>query len=170
MTAAAGPRVAVVLGAAVRHDGTPSPTLARRADHAAWLFRQGRIDAIVTTGGAAPGHPPHWAEGAVARARLLAAGLPAEAVDAETASTTTLANIVGVRPLLPSGARVTLVSNRWHLPRALLIARLLGLAADASGPAATTTWPRTAWAILREAAAVGPSAVRAVRWARRSGR
>lgn len=156
---------AIVLGAALRPDGTPSPTLRLRVLHAAGLWHTGRVAHVVTTGGGTP------SEGGVARALLLDEGLPPDAVTAETTSTSTLANIAHAIPLLPVGTtRAVIVSNRWHLPRARMIARLLGLAATGSGPrgAAPAAW--TARMAAREAAATPLAAWRALRWARRSGR
>ena len=163
----ARPRVALVLGAAVRPDGTASPTLDLRARHAVGLHRAGRVDAICLTGG--PGaHGPAEAQVAANIAREM--GLPDDALVIEATSTNTVQNIALALPLLPGGADLVLVSNRWHLPRAWLIARLLGCRPTLSGPPGTAGTARTAAAILREIAAAPLSAWRALRWARRSGR
>ncbi|WP_179378280.1 YdcF family protein [Jannaschia marina] len=156
---------AIVLGAAVRPDGTPSPTLALRVDHAVTLWRTGRAERICLTGGIGR-HGP--SEARVARDRAHAAGIPEAALLLEEASTTTLENIAFAAPLC--AAPLILVTNRWHLPRALMIARLLGLGATGSGPRATAPVQTTTAAILREVAAAPVSAVRAVRWARRTAR
>ncbi|WP_259919482.1 YdcF family protein [Jannaschia sp. M317] len=160
--------VALVLGAAVRADGTPSPSLALRVDHAVALYRAGRVGAICVAGGVGR-HGP--AEGTVGRARARAAGVPDADLIVEVASRNTAQNIANARSLL-AGRPVVIVSHRWHLPRAWLAARLLGLTVTASGPRGQLSWPRAALAILREAAATPLTALRALRlrWARRSGR
>ncbi|GMV28103.1 MAG: hypothetical protein AMXMBFR59_02280 [Rhodanobacteraceae bacterium] len=72
-------------------------------------------------------------EAAAALARLRAQGLPADAnVRCEDASTDTLENLRNARDLLgtAASARVALVSNRYHLPRCLLLAQSLGFDAE----------------------------------------
>ncbi len=82
-------------------------------------------------------------EAAAALARLREQGLPADAnVRCEDASTDTLENLRNARDLLGGTAAtpVALVSNRYHLPRCLLLARSLGF--DAQIVAAE---PRLRW-------------------------
>ncbi|MGB3553954.1 MAG: ElyC/SanA/YdcF family protein, partial [Jannaschia sp.] len=66
-------RIALVLGAAVWADGSPSPTLRLRVDHAVALWHAGRVDAICVAGGAGTHGPP---EGQVGRDLARAAGVP----------------------------------------------------------------------------------------------
>lgn len=151
--------VALVLGAAVRADGTASPTLALRTHHAIGLWRAGRVEAICFTGGLGRHGPP---EAHVARDIARAAGVPAEAIMVEDRSTSTLQNIAFARDMLPEGAPLLLVSNRWHLPRAWIIATVLGASASTSGPVGQASWPATLRAILREGAALPASLFRAM--------
>lgn len=153
-------RVAVVLGAAVRADGSPSPTLALRVDHAVALWRAGKVDQICLTGG----RGRHGAsEASVGRDRALAAGVPASALTMEAASTNTLENIANALAILPADAEFKLISNRWHLPRARMIARLLGRGVRISAPVGKMSAGRLALAILREAAAMPVSVLRTLR-------
>ena len=117
-------RTAIVLGAAVWPDG-PSPTLRRRALHGAGLVLSGEAALLVGTGGIGL-HPP--AEGALIARIARAQGVPEDALRAETTSRTTWENLANARPLLP-GPDVLVVTDRWHMPRALMIARRLGLRA-----------------------------------------
>lgn len=153
----------MVLGAAVHPDGGPSPTLARRARHGAALWRPG--DLLVLTGGVGR-HPPSEAEVAATLARGL--GVPDAAIREERRSTTTVGNLSETRALpgLPPRARFLIVTDRWHLPRALLAARLMGLRAEGSAaPAIPGEVPRLRLlrSLLREAAALLPTALRAWR-------
>jgi uncharacterized SAM-binding protein YcdF (DUF218 family) len=152
--------VAIVLGAAVRPDGTASPTLRLRTDHAVALYRAGRVDRLLLTGGAGAHGPP---ESHVAAGIGRAAGLPDAALLTEAVSTNTVENLAEAARLLPPGATLVIVSNRWHLPRARTAARLMGLRVTVSGPLATAPWPRTLRAVLREAVAFPSTMVRAVR-------
>lgn len=156
---------ALVLGAAVRADGTASPTLTLRVGHAVDLYRAGRVTAICMSGGQGHRGPP---EAHVARDLAIAMGVPEAAILTEDLSRNTCENIALARPMIASPA--ILVSNRWHLPRAWLIARLIGWPVRVSGPKGTVPWPRTILAILREIAAIPLTAVRTLRSARRSGR
>jgi len=123
--------VAIVLGAAVWAGGVASPTLRRRAEAAAALYRAGRVGAIVATGGIGK-TPPTEAE--TVGAILVSQGVPESAVILETRSRNTGENIAFAADLLAEGHPVVLVSDAWHLPRARLIARRLGLRASTAAP------------------------------------
>ena len=143
---------AIVLGAAVWPGGVPSPSLRRRAEAAAALYRAGRVAGIVGTGGLGR-HPPSEAE--AIRAIVLAQGVPETAVILEDRSTNTRENLIFSRALLPEGTAVVIVSDAWHLPRARLIARRLGLAATTARASGKGSAPhRRAKAMLRELAAL----------------
>ncbi|SFJ38043.1 YdcF family protein [Jannaschia pohangensis] len=161
------PRIAIVLGAAVRPDGSASPTLALRVDHAVDLLLAGQVDRLCLTGG----QGRHGrAEAVVARDLALARGVPDAALLIEDLSASTFENLTGALALVPPGATLTLVSNRWHLPRAWLILRLLGHRARLSGPRARTPAHKTMAAILREIAATPVSVGRALTRGYRNGR
>ena len=152
----------VVLGARVLPDGRPSPALVRRvlAGVAAW--RETPESALVLTGGSV-GHPTAEAEVAAALAR--AEGVPASALVLERRSRTTLENLtqaaalIGPRPMI-------VVTDRYHLPRALLAARILGLRAEGrpvpGGPRGLGALRRAAreWAALPVTAARALAALR----------
>lgn len=148
------PRIALVLGAAVWPGGVPSPTLRRRAEHAAALFHAGRVSGVIACGGLGR-YPPSEAEIILGLCR--AAGVPEDCLWREDRSTTTIENIRFALPILQGigTSRVVIVSDRYHLPRALLTARRFGL--DAIGDPAprgdTPYWKRLRL-ILREAPAL----------------
>jgi len=138
---AACPRVALVLGAAVWAGGRPSPTLARRAGHAAGLYLAGEVDVIVGCGGLGD-HPP--TEARVITALCHAAGVPEAALAEESASTTTRENLTNALPLLArlKPRCVIIVTDPYHAPRARLIARQLGLSARSDCPPWRAIGPR----------------------------
>jgi len=125
----AEPSQALVLGAA-QYDGTPSPVFRARLDAALELYRSGRVRFVVVAGGRAAGD--RFSEGAAGCRYLEARGVPHSALACETESRSTWTNLLRARPLLKSGP-VWIVTDEPHLPRALLLARRLGL--DARG------WP-----------------------------
>lgn len=124
---------ALVLGAAVRPDGAPSPALRRRTAHAIGLFHAGHVGAIIGCGGLGD-HPPTEAEAICRICRD--SGLPDAAVHLEDRSTNTAENLRNARPILDriGVARVVIVTDRYHAPRARLTARRFGLDARLSCP------------------------------------
>lgn len=120
--------VALVLGAAVREDGRASPALARRVARAVQLWQAGEVRAIIGCGGVGR-FPP--AEAAVIAGLCRQAGLPGEAVLEEARSVDTEQNVLLALPLLEAleTREVVLVTDLYHLPRALLVARRAGLSA-----------------------------------------
>ncbi len=124
-----GRPVAVVLGAQVRPDGTPSRFLRGRLEVARRLHADGRVERVVVSGDdrAASCH-----EARAMRDWLVAAGVPAAAVELDRYGYDTYDTCWRARHVL--GLRsVVLVSQTYHLPRALLTCRLLGLAAVGVG-------------------------------------
>jgi uncharacterized SAM-binding protein YcdF (DUF218 family) len=117
---------AIVLGAAV-DDDVPSPVFAERLRHAADLFRSGRVEWIVVTGGVGEGDT--LAEAEAGRDWLIGAGIPADRLLIETQSRTTRQNFVFARPLLAEHEvdRMLIVSDPLHMRRATHVAADLGL-------------------------------------------
>ncbi|MBF9045302.1 YdcF family protein [Rhodobacterales bacterium HKCCE4037] len=132
----------VILGAAV-WEGGPSPTLRRRTLHGARLYHSGAGDVVICCGGMGK-YPPTEAEAMAAMLRE--AGVPDSAIRLEDASTNTRENIRFTLPILRDlGAeKVVIVSDAYHLPRAGLIARRLGLKASTSAPPLNDArlWPQ----------------------------
>ena len=146
--------VAVVLGARVGSDGGASRALARRAGHAITLAAHGRVRLLLLSGGG----PGRRSEAALMGEQALAAGISADRLVFEEASRNTVENARFSAPLLrrAGAARVLLVSDGWHLPRALLCFRAFGIAATAApAPAPDLTAAEWTACRLREAAALG---------------
>lgn len=120
---------ALILGAAVWPDG-PSPTLRRRTARAAELFHAGRVDRLIPCGGMGQ-HPP--SEAKAMAALLTEAGVPRDRIALEDRSTTTGENIRNALPLLDT-QDVLIVTDWYHAPRALMVARRNGLKARAASP------------------------------------
>lgn len=121
----------IVLGAQVYSSGELSPQLALRME-AAWAAYQKYPRMIVVCGGQGGNEP--LPEGEAMRAWLLEKGVPNDQVIAETTSMNTLQNLQNAIALLPASAqRITIVTSDYHLPRALQIARDLGVEADGIG-------------------------------------
>jgi uncharacterized SAM-binding protein YcdF (DUF218 family) len=129
--------VAVVLGAAVRADGSPSPVLQGRLEHALALHRRGFVRKLLFTGGRGEGLPR--SEAAAAKAWALARGVDPAVILIEERSRTTRQNLLEARPMLRHhGLRsVLLVSDPLHLPRATHMAHSLDIDARPSATPST---------------------------------
>ena len=128
----AAPADAIVVLGAAHYLGRPSPVLRARLDQAAALHTRGVAPLVVLTGGTAPGDTT--SEAAAGYAYLRRRGIPAEALLMEQEGRTTSESLAGVRVLLAERgvSRVVLVSDPFHLLRARLVARRLGLHAVTS--------------------------------------
>jgi len=161
--------IVIVLGAAVWPGGVASPALARRARHAARLALARAGSLLITTGGVGR-NPP--AEAEVAAEICLGLGVAPDRIRAETASTTTYQNLAFAQRLIPAGsvAPVIVVTDFYHVPRALLTARHLGMRATGSFPReglGATPLRRHLWQIARECLALPVYALRLIRISRK---
>jgi len=104
-----------VLGAA-EYDGRPSPVFRSRLDHARDLYNRGIAPLIITLGGTAG---DKYSEGAVGREYLMALGIPASAIIAETESRNTeeSARRIAVIARANGMHRLVVVSDGTHLFR-----------------------------------------------------
>ncbi len=129
----------IVLGALVLPDGEPSGSLRARAAAAAMLFHEGRAPVVVATG-AHHRQPP--GEAVVTRRLLLAANVPDSAILLEEKSRNTHGNLLFARGLLPTADRVLLVTEPFHLARALRLARTVGFPDPRPWPVVSPAWGR----------------------------
>lgn len=120
------PRIAVVLGALVFEDGTPSDALRGRVEVGVDLLQRGHASALLFCGGTPDARP---AEAEVARALALAAGVPQERCVVEPNSRSTFENAREAAALLAAREEreVILVTCDFHLLRATAHFRTHGL-------------------------------------------
>jgi uncharacterized SAM-binding protein YcdF (DUF218 family) len=123
--------VIVIFGAAVRRGGRPSTTLRQRVEAAAVFGARFANPLFVPTGGVGRFGPSE----ASVMARLLGAhGVPPERILLEETATDTLSSVRAVAALLRRQrvvAPVLAASSGYHLPRCLLLLRLVGITARA---------------------------------------
>ncbi len=146
---------ALVLGYALAPDGSAQPQMIGRVAHAVTLLQRGRVRRLVLSGGVARNGRT---EAAVMRDLAIAAGVPASAIVLELDSRSTIENFACGRRLLAelSATRVLLVTEPWHMTRAMLLARRHGLSLEQS-PATSAIWesPRhAAYWLFRDAVAL----------------
>lgn len=119
----------LILGAAVTPQG-PSPALQRRALHGARLWQRGVAPIVIACGG----NPKNGVSEAVSMQQLLIdAGVARNAVLVEDQSRTTLENILFASRMTEM-ERVVIVTDKYHAPRALMVAKHFNLAATPSCP------------------------------------
>ena len=150
-TPPAGLDVLVVLGAGLRPDGTPSEALAYRLDAALDYLEDNPGTVCVVSGGQGLGESRTEADAMYDY--LLEQGLDAGRVTREDRSTSTAENVRNCAELLEPGSSVGIVTNDFHLYRALRIAEKNGLA-GASGLAAPSNPLYLPQSALRECAAL----------------
>lgn len=145
---------AVVLGFTLADDGTPRPQIVARVERGVELWRAGVVPRLVLTGGAPKAGRT---EASVMRELAEARGAPASALVLEPNARSTIENFACARPLLDAlGARrVLVVTEPWHMTRAMLLARRHGLDARRA-PASSEVWRdprRAAYWVFRDAVA-----------------
>ncbi|KAF0223696.1 MAG: hypothetical protein FD176_1722 [Rhodospirillaceae bacterium] len=140
---------AIVLGAKVMADGSPSPALARRVAHAAALAQGGRVAHLLMSGGAV-NHPTPEAQ--VMRNLAMAAGIAADRIVIEDRSRNTIGNARYCAPIIAAHGwtRLLLVTDTFHLPRARLIFARHGLTVALSGARPESVSAEWLMAHLRE--------------------
>jgi len=135
----------VVLGAA-QYDGTPSPVLRQRLDHALDLYRDGVAGRIVLTGGKQAGD--RFTEAYAGYRYLTGRGVPGDDLLVVTDGSSTWDSLRAAERVLHREGldRVTLVSDSYHSRRLLGVAGEVGLDAGVSPSGAAPTVPE----LLRE--------------------
>ena len=151
----------LVLGAGIRPDGTPSPYLRRRLDAAAEMYHAGVADRVVLSGDGQPrrdGTP--YDEPASMREWILGRGVPDEALTLDREGLDTTASCR--RTVELTGARTAVVVTQdYHLRRALFSCSRAGLDAQGVGVSAASARPRKwAWWHVREIPASWRAALR----------
>lgn len=129
----------VVLGSAVWPGEQPSPSLAARTGLGIRLHQQGLASHLILTGGLGRWPP---AEAEVMRRMAVSAGVPLSALVLDTQSLSTEESLRNARDLMDlRGWRTAiLVSDPFHLYRALTMAGDLGMQAVAAPASDSPTW------------------------------
>ncbi len=121
------PRVAIVFGASVYSNGLLSPMLEDRVKTALWLYRAQKIDRILVSG---DNRTLNYNEPKAMQDYLLRHSVKAEDVVVDYAGRSTYETCLRAREIFGL-RRALLVTQKFHLPRALYLANKLGI--DAYG-------------------------------------
>ena len=142
--------VAIVFGAAVYPGGNPSPVLADRVTAAAELYRAGKVRKLLLSG---DNRFVYYNEPGAMMRYAQAQGVPPEAMQPDYGGRRTYDTCYRARHIFQVQQAI-LVTQEFHLPRAIYTCRRLGI--DAVGFAADRQrYPRgnVIWWYLREAVA-----------------
>jgi vancomycin permeability regulator SanA len=115
----------LVLGAGLYADGRPMPMLASRIETGAELYLAGAAPVVLASG---DNSRAEYNEVAAMHRGAVAAGLPAKDVYLDYAGFSTYESIYRARDVF-GARRILIVTQAYHLPRALHDARALGLEA-----------------------------------------
>jgi SanA protein len=120
-------RVAIVFGAGLYRNGRPSPVLVDRVTAAVRLYQDGKVDALLMTGAS---RPPNYNEPAAMRQLAIEMGVPAEAILIDELGDRTFESCRRARETFGI-QQALLVSQRYHLPRALILCQSMGMQVEA---------------------------------------
>jgi vancomycin permeability regulator SanA len=136
--------VVLVFGAGLAPGGVPSSVLAQRLDMAVALWKEGKARAVLVSG---DNSDRFHDETRAMRRYLLERGLPETAVLGDDSGLSTYDSCVRAYSVFQV-RKALLVTQRFHLPRALYIANSVGM--DAWGVAADEGLPSTRRYAVRE--------------------
>ncbi|MDF1498858.1 MAG: ElyC/SanA/YdcF family protein [Anaerolineales bacterium] len=121
---------AIVFGAGLRRDGRPTAVLADRVSTAVELYEQGKVSGLLMSGSASF---YAFSEADAMRDYARSLGIPADAIRIDTAGDRTYLTCLNARDEFKITSAL-LVTQEFHLPRALVLCDALGI--DAIGVSA----------------------------------
>ncbi|WP_232326084.1 SanA/YdcF family protein [Microbispora sp. ATCC PTA-5024] len=127
---------ALVLGAGLTGD-RPSTLLRGRLDLAAGLYRAGRVRALLLSG---DNSRSQYDEPTAMRDYLVARGVPAGRIALDYAGFDTWDSCVRARRIF-GASRLVVVTQAFHLPRAVALCRAAGIDAYGVGDDSSRYWP-----------------------------
>lgn len=125
-------RLAIVFGAGLRRDGTPTAILRDRVETAADLYFTGKVEKLLMSG---DNRFLEYNEPESMRQYALSLGVPDEAIAMDYAGRRTYDTCYRAKEVF-AVEDVLLVTQKFHLPRALFLCNALGL--EATGVEANT--------------------------------
>lgn len=116
-------RLAIVFGAGLRRDGTPTAVLRDRVETAASLYFSGKVEKLLMSG---DNSFETYNEPGAMRQYALSLGVPDEAIAMDFAGRRTYDTCYRAKVIFGVDEAL-LVTQRFHLPRALFLCNALGL-------------------------------------------
>jgi SanA protein len=119
-------KVAIVFGAGLWRDGRPTPVLRDRVTTAAELYHSGKVEKLLMSG---DNSNVNYNEPGAMRGYALELGIPDEAIVLDYAGKRTYDTCYRAREIFGIKDAI-LVTQSFHLPRALYVCNHLGISAD----------------------------------------
>jgi SanA protein len=116
-------RLAIVFGAGLRRDGTPTPILRDRVETAASLYFSGRVEKLLMSG---DNSFLNYNEPESMRQYAISLGVPESAIAMDYAGRRTYDTCYRAKAIFGMESAL-LVTQKFHLPRALFLCNALGL-------------------------------------------
>jgi SanA protein len=130
-------RAAVVFGAGLTRSGQPTPILRDRVETAAQLYLAGKVEKLLMSGAERFGGA---SEPEAMRQYAVSLGVPSEAIVLDYGGSRTYDTCYRARAVFGLDTAL-LVSQDWHLPRALFVCNAIGLKAVGVKAANRRYWP-----------------------------
>lgn len=118
-------RVAIIFGAGLRRDGTPTAVLRDRVQTGADLYFSGKVERLLMSG---DNQSAYYNEPEAMRQYAISLGVPDEAIVMDSAGTRTYNTCHRAKTVFGLESAL-LVTQRFHLPRALFLCNALGVQA-----------------------------------------
>lgn len=119
-------RAAVVFGAGLLHDGTPSPVLKDRVATAVGLYQAGKVEKILMSG---DNRFVDYNEPAAMKEYAMSMGVPEDAIVLDYAGRRTYDTCYRAKEIFGLQEAI-LVTQRYHLPRALFTCQGMGISVN----------------------------------------
>ncbi len=119
-------RAAVVFGAGLLHDGTPSPVLKDRVATAVGLYQAGKVEKILMSG---DNRFVDYNEPAAMKEYAMSMGVPEDAIVLDYAGRRTYDTCYRAKEIFGLQQAI-LVTQRYHLPRALFTCQGMGISVN----------------------------------------
>lgn len=137
--------VAIVLGAGLAPDGSPSPFLQARLDIAAELVREDKVEVVLVSG---DNRSHDYDEPSAMRDYLVDRGVDRDRVVLDYAGLDSYDTCVRAKRVFQVSS-ATVVSQGYHVPRVVAVCRAVGLPVDAVGDETARRWGDT-WSAGRQ--------------------
>ena len=119
-------RVGIIFGAGLRRDGTPTTVLRDRVETGVRLYFDGKVEKLLMSG---DNRVVEYNEPEAMRQYALALGVPQQDIILDYAGTRTYDTCYRAKNIFGLGS-VLLVTQRFHLPRAIFLCNALGVKAQ----------------------------------------
>jgi SanA protein len=145
-------KVAIVFGAGLTRSGRPTPILRDRVETAAQLYFAGKAEKLLMSGSGGA----NYSEPEAMRQYALSLGVPSEVIVLDEGGLRTYDTCLRARDVFGL-ASATLVTQGWHLPRALFLCNTLGVRARGVQADGRRYWPLMLfiWNVREQVATVG---------------